>query len=181
MRQLCVDAAVRLPELRHIDMTRVAVGFCQTRSIARHGVYASLTPLRFSGGVPHAVRRGRKWRIQRVCDEAGREMLYLLNFYLPRFLDLAFREKIVTVFHELWHIGPKFDGDLRRFGGRCYAHSGSQKRYDACVSALADRWLAREPPEQLYDFLRCDSHELVKRFGHIYGRRISTPKIIPAD
>ena len=131
----------RLEELRHIDLSRVGIGFCQTRRQGRFGMHASLTPLRFPGGQAQRVRRGRTWRIQRV-ELDGREMLYLLNFYLPRFLDLPFAEKLTTVAHELWHIGPRFDGDLRRFGGRCYAHSGSQRRYDAYVGRLVDRWLA---------------------------------------
>ena len=81
--------------------------------------------------------------------------------------------------HELWHIGPKFDGDLRRFGGRCYAHSGSQKQYDAHVEALVDRWLALDPPESLYDFLRLDFGQLTARHGRIFGRRVRAPKLIP--
>ncbi|NLX97777.1 MAG: hypothetical protein GXY83_16555 [Rhodopirellula sp.] len=181
MRRLCRDAANRVSELRHIDMARVAVGFRQTRMAAGHGLYASLTPLRFSGGEDHIVRRGRRCCIQRVRDEAGREMLYILNFYLPRFLDLAFREKIVTVFHELWHIGPNFDGDLRRFEGRCYAHSGSQKSYDTQVAALAERWLSLDPPEPVYGFLQHDFRGLTEQFGEIRGRRFAAPKIVPID
>ena len=79
------------------------------------------------------------WQIQRVFAADGREMLYILNFYLPRFLDLPLAEKLDTVVHELWHVGPKFDGDLRRFGGRCFAHSGSQRNFDAHVAALTER------------------------------------------
>ena len=94
-------------------MRRVAVSFSQARSGTRAGMYATLTPLRFPGGRIHTVRRGRKWGMQKVKDHNGEEMLYILNFYLPRFLDLPFREKLDTVVHELWHIGPKFDGDLR--------------------------------------------------------------------
>ena len=115
-------------------------------------MFASLTPLRFAGGQRHTLRRGRQWTLQRVCED-GREMLYILNFYLPRFLDLPLDEKLITVVHELWHIGPRCDGDLRRFGGRCYAHSGSKKRYDAHVERLVERWRALGPPEPLYDFL----------------------------
>ena len=139
-RRLCEDMVARLDELRHIDMGRVAVSFRQARTSAPGGMYASLTPLRFAGGQCHVVRRGQKWTIQRVC-EGGCEMLYILNFYLPRFLDLPLDEKLTTVVHELWHVGPRFDGDLRRFGGRCYAHSGSQRKYDAHVRQLVDRWL----------------------------------------
>jgi hypothetical protein len=181
MRQLCQDAATRVPDLRHIDISRVALGFCQTRKPVRHGMYASLTPLRFAGGRMHVVRRGRKWGIQRLHDANGREMLYVLNFYLPRFLDLDFRNKIVTIFHELWHISPKFNGDVRRFGGRCYAHSGSQKHFDAQAAALADHWLSLDPPSLLYDFLRHDFRSLVEYHGQVYGRKIAAPKMIPVD
>lgn len=181
MRRLCHDLASRLPELRHIDMSRVGVSFSQTRSVAGHGLYASLTPMRFAGGSRLTFRRGRTWTVQPLLDESGREMLYLLSFYLPRFLDQAFHHKLTTVVHELWHISPGFDGDLRRFGGRCYAHTASQKRYDAQVERLARRWLSLDPPATLYDFLRYRFGQLVRRYGKVYGTRIRTPKLIPAQ
>ena len=108
-------------------------------------MYASLTPLRFAGGRHTPSAAAGNGRSSGSC-EGGREMLYILNFYLPRFLDLPLDEKLITVVHELWHIGPRFDGDLRRFGGRCYAHSGSQRKYDAEVKRLVAAWLAPGPP-----------------------------------
>ncbi len=122
MRAICVDMTQRLDELAHIDMNRVAVCFCQARKRVRHGIFASLTPLRFQGGQTTTVRRGRTMAIQRMLDREGREMLYLLSFYVPRFLDLDLREKLITIVHELWHISPHFNGDIRRHEGRCYAH-----------------------------------------------------------
>ncbi len=181
VRRLCEDAVRRLPELEHIDPDRIAFGFRQARKPAGHGVYASLTPLRFAGGRAHILRRGRKWGIEKLHDENGREMLYLLNFYLPRFLNLSFRDKLITFFHELWHIGPKFDGDLRRFEGRCYAHGGSQKHYDAQASALAERWLLLRPPKASYAFLRHNFRGLVEQHGQVYGRRFPAPKLTPLE
>jgi len=116
-----------------------------------------------------------------VVDGSGQEMLYLLTFYLPRFLDQSFQHKLTTVIHELWHISPRFDGDLRRFGGRCYAHSSSQRRYDAKVKQLADRWLALEPPASVYNFLCYPFRELVARYGKVCGVKIPVPKLIPAE
>jgi len=181
MQRLCEDMAQRVEPLRHIDMSRVAVAFAQTRKRSSYGMYASLTPLRFPGGTEQTVRRGRRWRIQRLSDDWGREMLYILRFYLPRFLDLAFREKIVTVVHELWHIGPKFDGDIRRFRGRCQAHSASQAKYDAQVEQVVALWLRQNPPPALYEFLRSGFEELVARHGGIFGRRIPAPKLFPVE
>jgi predicted metallopeptidase len=181
IRRLCDDMVQRLEQLRHIDMSRVAVSFSQTRRTGSHGMFASLTPLRFAGGQMHTFRRKRRWGIQRVYGPDGREMLYILSFYLPRFLDLPFREKLTTTLHELWHIGPQFDGDLRRLGGRCFAHGSSQKRYDAHIAALLDRWLALDPPGSLYDFLRLSFRELTAGHGRVFGRRVPVPKLVPLD
>jgi predicted metallopeptidase len=177
VRRLCEDMVGRVEQLGHIDMACVAVSFAQARNRTDSGMYASLTPLRFSGGQLHTMRRGQRWTLQRVY-EGGREMLYILNFYLPRFLDLPLDEKLTTVVHELWHIGPRCDGDLRRFGGRCYAHSGSQRKYDARVKQLAQRWLELGPPAALYDFLRLDFRALAARHGRVFGRKVRTPKLI---
>ncbi|MBN2476667.1 MAG: hypothetical protein JXB62_18800 [Pirellulales bacterium] len=181
MRRLCDDMVTRVGRLRHVDMDRVAVGFSQARKASPFGMYASLTPMRFAGGALHTVRRGRKWGVQRLYDASGREMLYILNFYLPRFLDLPLREKLTTVVHELWHIGPQFDGDVRRFGGRCFAHGASQKRYDTQVETLLRRWLADEPAESVWAFLRDDFRELTTRHGHVHGRKFPSPKLIPVQ
>ena len=83
------------------------------------------------------------------------------------------------MFHELWHIGPDFDGDLRRFAGRYYAHGSSQDDFDATARRLAQQWLSASPPENLYDFLHCSFAELVEEFGGVCGQRIRTPKLIP--
>jgi hypothetical protein len=179
MRLVCQDMIVRLPELAHIDLSRVLVCFKQARKRVPHGMFASLTPLRFEGGRPTTVRRGRPLAIQRLVDPAGREMLYILAFYLPRFMDLDFREKLITIVHELWHISPSFNGDLRRHAGRCYAHTGSQKQYDAAMDALAQRWLAAGPPEELWSFLAGSFDELATRHGPIVGMKIPRPKLIP--
>lgn len=179
VRSICADMAARLPELSHIDMQRVAVGIRRSRLPGAYGVFATLTPLRFQHGQSAQLLRGRRWRIEPLVDAAGREYLYLLSFYLPRFLDLPLEEKLSTIVHELWHIGPQFDGDLRRHAGRCYAHGGSQRKYDAQMDRLAQRWLAADPPHGLYDFLACRFDELRAEHGGVHGQRWRTPKLLP--
>ncbi len=181
MRCLCDDMVARTEALAHVDMQRVAVGFAQARKNTAHGLFASLTPLRFAGGEVHCVRRGRKWGVQRLYASDGREMLYVLTFYLPRFLNLPFQEKLATVMHELWHIGPHFDGDLRRFDGRCFAHGGSRKQFEAHVDVLLEQWLRQSPPAALTEFLRYKFSELVRRHGRVIGHKIRPPKLVPVE
>jgi hypothetical protein len=180
MRVVCADMAARLPQLRHVAMDRVAVGVRPARRRAPHGVYATLTPLRFPGGASQELRRARRYRIEGPLDGEGREFLYLVSFYLPRFLDLPLEEKLSTIVHELWHIGPAFDGDLRRHEGRCYAHGPSQRHYDAAMDRLAQAWLAADPPAHLYEFLARGYDELHAEHGGIRGERWPTPRIVPA-
>ncbi len=49
MRRFCRTLVADLPELAHIDLERVAIGFRQTRRRGTAGVQATLTPLRFAG------------------------------------------------------------------------------------------------------------------------------------
>lgn len=179
MRRLCEDVVERLPAMQHIRMAEVAVCFAQARKAVRHGLHATLTPLRFEGGALTQRRARRNYAIQRVFDETGREMLYVLKFYLPRFLDTSFEEKLTTVFHELWHISPEFNGDLRRHHGRCYAHTHSQKKYDAEMARMWREWLALSPPEHLFDFMRYRFSDLEAIHGNIFGLKLPHPKLVP--
>jgi hypothetical protein len=180
LRRVCADMAERLPALRHIRLDLVAIAMRRARHRQPHGVFATLTPMRFAEGATVAVRRGRRWRIEPLVDAAGREYLYLLSFYMPRFLDLPLEAKLSTIAHELWHIGPRFDGDLRRHEGRCYAHGRSQRAYDAAMDRLAQQWLAASPPDHLYGFLSANFDELQAEHGRVVGDRWPTPRLAPA-
>ncbi len=180
MRDVVQDMVDRLPELAHIHLPRVALRVAQARKRTMHGLYASLTPMRFEGGALTFRRRGKEYRAQRVLDSEGREYLYILTFYLPRFMEVDLTEKLSTILHELWHISPAFDGDLRRHPGRCYVHSHSQREYDAQMESMARRWLECGPPVALYEFLQLSFRELDARHGGVYGARIPQPKLVPA-
>lgn len=180
IEKVCRDMIARLPEFSHIDFDRVAVSIVQARRNTTHGIYASLTPLRFEGGKTETRKRGKRFLVQRLHDRQGIEYLYILSIYLPRFQQTSLEEKVATLLHELWHISPDFNGDIRRFSGRNYAHGNSQKKYDAQMERFAQQWLAADPPTALYDFLELDFHELVAERGRIFGTRWPAPKLIPA-
>jgi len=179
LQATCGDMIARLPELSHIDISRISVSYSRVRNSSQFGIYASLTPLRFAHGSRTTRRRGRLYTMQRVVSPAGIEMLYILSVYLPRFMELPYHEKLVTILHELWHVSPQFDGDLRRHPGRCYAHSSSQKEYDAAMAVLARRWHELNPPAECYEFLTCSWDELCRRHGQVVGSRIRRPRLIP--
>jgi predicted metallopeptidase len=177
IRRICGDLARRHPQLRHVDMNRVAVRFCQTRKHGRFGMHASLTPLRFQGGARTEVRNHRLWRIEPLFDSFGHEMLYLLSFYLPRFLDLPPVEKLATILHELWHISPTFDGDLRRVPGRYFAHGKSEEEFHAEMRHMARAWLQSAPPATIYGFLELDFAALERRHGVVRGLSLRAPRL----
>ena len=177
LRRLCEDISQRSTVFRHVDMNRVAVTYAQTRSPVEWGMQAKLTPMRFEEGAITCVREGRRWGAQRLFQD-GEEMLYILTFYLPRFLNLSLEEKLVTVFHELYHISPAFDGDIRRFSGSCYMHTGSQADYDRQMAVYAKEYLAQLPEERFPEYLQCDFAGLRRRYGVIVGLRLAVPRLI---
>ncbi len=169
-----------MPSLNHVDFAHVAVSFAQTKNSLPYGIFASVTPLRFKGGDLVRLASGKRWTIQRCYDfVSGKEFLYILNFYVPRFIELTLMQKLETIVHELYHISPKFDGDVRRFKGRCFAHGASQKKFDSVVAGLVEYWLKQNPPEEIWAFLKFRYRELTDIYGSLHGTRISPPKIIP--
>lgn len=180
MTALCVDLCDRIEALNHIDMSQCLVTVTQARQRSAWGMQAKLTPLRFENGSETTVRNGKTWKCQRVVIN-GRPQLYIVTFYLPRFQDQTPREKLVTVVHELYHISPDFDGDIRRFAGRCHAHTGSQAKYDEHMGVLVDEWLSFRPPKRLYDWLNRPFDDLSKSHGGVTGLKITIPKLIPVS
>jgi predicted metallopeptidase len=179
LAELCRDIVFRVPMLRHIDMSCIAVSFSQTKHAHPYGTFASITPLRFKGGAKTAERHGRLWTLPEVQTAAGTETLYIIYFFVPRFIELKLSQKLETVIHELYHISPDFNGDIRRFPGKNYAHGSSQKKYDAVVRSLSEHYLKQDPPQEFLDFLHYNYKELTARHGRLSGTRIPMPKLIP--
>lgn len=177
MRRLCVDIALRSAELGHVDVSRLLIAFTQARSVRRHGLQARVTPLRFRDGQLIRSRRGVSYQVQRYVV-AGQEMLYLMAFCLPRFLNQDFDDKLITVFHELYHISPAFDGDLRRHAGRCSLHTSSKHRYDELMADLARAYLATGPDPALHAFLRLNFAQLQERHGSVVGVSVPRPRVV---
>ena len=134
--------------------------------------------MRFRDGHLVRERDGISYQVQRYFV-GSHEMLYLVTFCLPRFLDQDFDDKFITLFHELFHISPSFDGDLRRHSGRYCIHSHSKRRYDEQMSGLAREYLAGGADPSHYEFLRLNFAQLQHRHGSVVGVVVPRPKLIP--
>ena len=178
LHRLLEDVVRRTPELRHVAVPRILLGYTQARSPRGNGLQARVTPLRFRDGALTQVRRGVTYQVQRYLN-GDHEYLYLMTFCLPRFLDQAFDEKFITLFHELYHLSPACDGDLRRHGGRYHLHTHDQNGYDRQMAGLARAYLDLCPDPRLYGFLRCSFAQLHARHGAVTGVVVPRPKIIP--
>ncbi|GAW67899.1 hypothetical protein GPEL0_01f3985 [Geoanaerobacter pelophilus] len=151
-----------------------------TGRTTRGGSLAKIHPLRFAGGERSVkARRGRRSVLctMPTIKHQGEEMLYVIYFLVPRFLELPQREKLITIFHELYHISPACDGDIRRFPGRNYAHGSSTKSYNLLMGKLVDAYLEMIPEHSSLDFLEGDLASLRSRHKAIVGRRLQAPRI----
>lgn len=178
VRRLCDDIALRSEPFAHIRTNQILFAVTKARNGRMHGLQARVTPLRFRGGRLVRKHRGAPYQVQRHVV-AGREMLYLMTFCLPRFLNQPFDDKLVTVFHELYHISESFDGDLRRHEGRCSIHTHSRRGYDERMAAMARAYLMSGPDPDLNAFLRLDFRQLLQRHGSVIGVSVTRPKLVP--
>jgi hypothetical protein len=163
-------------EFRHIDLNRVLLSITQARQKSKHGVYASCMPLRFENGETEQ-RRGRfRWE-WRPLKRGEHEMLYIVYFMLPRFhQETDYPEKIATIIHELYHISPHFNGDIRRFAGKNYAHGHSREVYHEAMRVLAKEYLAKSARAETWAFLHTPFEELLARPGGVVGFSIPRPQ-----
>lgn len=179
LERLIRDITARVPQLQHVIPDKLLVCVSTGRT-TRGGSLAKIHPLRFAGGDRSVkARRGRRSVLCTMpsIKHQGEEMLYVIYFLVPRFLELPQREKLITIFHELYHISPACDGDIRRFPGRNYAHGSSTKSYNLEMAKLVDLYLELIPEPSALDFLEGDLASLRSRHKTIVGRRLQAPRI----
>jgi len=158
----------RVPALAHIRPGQLIHGISQARTRSRYGVYAQCHALRFRHGArEHKTRDGHAWQWP-IVRVGGQEILYYITYFLPRFLDQPPHERLHTLLHELHHISPRFNGDLRRFPGRNTFHGAE---FDASVERLVHASLPEIEPGR-FPFLNLTFDELVARFGGVVGNRL---------
>ncbi|MCA8914724.1 MAG: hypothetical protein KDB90_04865 [Planctomycetes bacterium] len=172
----------RVDQLAHIQPGRVIHGVSQARTRSRYGVYAQCHGLRFKHGQrEHKTRDGHAWQWP-IIKVRGQEVLYYITYFLPRFLDQPPRERLHTLLHELYHISPKFNGDLRRFAGRNEFHGNKHADFDGVVDRILERAMPHVDVER-FPFLVYTFDQLVERFGGVVGNKLKRfhPKKVRLD
>ena len=158
IEEVLLDLVIHVPELSHIDPSKIIVSFAEARQRTCHGIYAKVMPAREGLGAAEFAYQGRR-------------ALYLMYFYLPRFHDQPLLGKVSTIIHECYHISPKFDGAIRRLsGGRPHGHS--MVAYERAMDAMARSYLAKRKDWTRLDFLGMSTEALVASKGPLYGLRI---------
>jgi len=178
LTRIIADVAERVPEFSHIRPAELLVTYTAARNRSRYGLQARVTPMRFRKGTVTRRHGNHIFQVQRYLVD-GREMLYLVTFCLPRFLDQTYDEKLLTIFHELHHISTDFNGDIRRYPGRYQVHSRSKDAYDAELTSLLAAYAASHPQPEVLNLLHYRTADLKANFGRVVAVKVPRPKMVP--
>ena len=173
IRRFAVDVSSSIDDFAHINHQAVIYGL-QASKPTRSGMYAKVIPLRFEKGKYVREYNGHFYRMPRVMYN-GHEILYYIAVLLPRFLRLNADQKILTLLHELYHISPECNGDIRRICAGKPAHGASRREYDRRLTGYIPLIKQKISPDRL-TWLEQDDHGLRGRFGEITGVRAKIPR-----
>lgn len=174
---LLVDDIIKMhPFFKHIGIKNILIAISPSNS-NRNGVVAKLRPMLFEGGSRTKVVRGIEYAAPEVIIN-GTNILYIVYFHLPRFLNHGNQKnKLATVIHELHHVSPLFNGDIRRYSGKNYAHGNSRKDFDDLISIYTDEYISYTIHPELSIFLKYKYNELKRKYGAVYGDMIRIPRL----
>ncbi|MBI5527166.1 MAG: hypothetical protein HY897_12595 [Deltaproteobacteria bacterium] len=150
---LAADIVARTPEFKHIDTSRILF----VAADARHASRATTRPTRFPDGAKTSA--DGKWaRPTTVWN--GKEVAYIVELR-PRFLRRSTVEaRIKTLFHELRHMSPSFDGTIP--DGNSHKR-GPDDGFDASIRPFVKRYLAQANPALLMP-LAFDGEVMVRQW-----------------
>jgi hypothetical protein len=178
MTLLVEDIVKTHPSLCHIQLNNILIAISPSNG-SRNGVVAKLRPMRYEGGLKTRTHRGIEYITPEINID-GNNIIYIVYFHLPRFLNHKdYKNKLATVLHELYHISPLFNGDVRRFSGKNYAHGSSRKKYDNIINVFTDEYLQTTVHPELSAFLKYKYSELRRKHGAIYGDMIRISRSKP--
>ena len=174
------EMITRTPEFSHYDINRMLVCCASNRSDSRGGIYGKLVPLKFENGSDIISFRGRLYTLPKIIHN-NIEIKYLIYYYHPKFFDISAREKVNVMFHELYHISPEFNGDIRCMGKVRAAHGHSKKSFESRYLDFAENFYSFVKGTPYHAFLEMNSLDLQNTFKKIRCRRMKTVKPVPVE
>lgn len=180
LRRCIIHIVDSTESFAHIDPKQLLICIATNRITARGGTYAKLVPLRFKGGSRFTTYRNHVYTLPDVTVE-DQVILYSIYFYMPRFFNLSLKEKVRVIFHELYHINPAFNGDIRRLGKKKAAHGASKKKFDEQFVQEFDLFIAVKHPDFFIEFLSLDVKTMYAKYKQVTGTRMQIPRPIPVS
>lgn len=166
LREAAGEIAGWIPDLAHVDVSRVQFALFYTRQAQQTLTFARCYPL------PREMKKvGRHWHaLEPVYTPMRRKARYILAFAWKRYWEMPPRKRLETLIHEMYHISPRFNGDFRTFeaGG---PHGHGLRWFDRQVRELMNSYV----PEGLeYDF---PALSISVRSGlKVTGQKLRVPK-----
>ena len=161
--RLIEDITKKVPVFSHIDTSRILISCADVKKGGTSGVWAQLYPMKYENG-HYSIRElsGRRIYIYKTdqLHIGEREIYYIIYFMMPRFQNLSYFEKLETIFHELYHISPEFDGRLRVVHPRFNFHGPSMRLYDQKIRYWVRYYLNSNPDTRKNEFLKYDFRAL---------------------
>jgi len=179
MHRLIEDIVQKVPLFSHIEPHRILVSCTDARTRGAYGTWAQIYPMKYENGhYSIRERQGSKIYVFKTNQlKMGRtEILYIIYFSMPRFQNLSYFEKLETIFHELYHISPEFDGKLRIMHPRFIFHGISVRQYDRNIRYWVRQYVNANPSFSRNKFLEHSFRGLEDKFGPVDLAYIPEPK-----
>jgi hypothetical protein len=133
LRVAATEVCAHVPELGHVRVPEVHFAVFYSRQARRTLTYARCYPLTTT-----VRKRGKRvYCLTPVVTPGGLTARYVLAFAWTRYWEMTPRERLLTLVHELYHVGPAFDGEARTFPSGGW-HGRGRKWFDKVVEGLAD-------------------------------------------
>jgi predicted metallopeptidase len=164
--KVCQRIIRSIPNLKHINIKQVGISIAPEKN----SLLAACVPMRDGGLLNQQIE------VPELCPKYA-DLLYIIYFYAPQFINLNYKNKMETIVHELYHISPMFDGTLRRFPGRYSTHGFPARKYDQTVREMTKPLL--EQPLCCAEFLKLNALNLTRKYGKVSYSLIHYPYILP--
>ncbi len=177
MTLLLFEAIKTSHNYRHFDINKILIAGSQNKPWGKNAIFSKVIPLRFEGGEQRTRHNDEEYCFPRVT-RGEHEILYIIYFYFPSFFDLDAKKKIEVLFHELHHISPAFNGDIRRHGKGKYIHGHSGEKFNESFQEEANSFYQHIAGTNFFDFLDMNATEISSLFKKINMTKFKRPKII---